>query len=95
MKPFLSIVIPAYNVENYLPACLDSVLKQDDGRVEVLIVDDGSKDSTMAIAEQYSKANPQIHAFQKENGYRCGGIRYHSKNSTRLCAYGAGLYRSA
>ncbi len=68
MKPFLSIIIPAYNVEKYLLECLDSVLKQDNEQIEILIIDDGSEDSTFKIAEQYSTENSQVFCFAKENG---------------------------
>ena len=64
----LSIIIPAYNVEKYLPNCLDSVLKQDNGNIEFIIVDDGSRDSTPNVAKQYSAKYEQVRYFRKENG---------------------------
>ena len=42
--PFLSIVVPAYNVENYIRECVDSILAQDFTDFELLLVDDGSRD---------------------------------------------------
>ena len=48
----LSIIIPIYNVEDTLRRCLESVLKQMDDKMEVIIVDDGSMDTSGQIAEQ-------------------------------------------
>jgi dolichyl-phosphate beta-glucosyltransferase len=60
----ISIVIPAYNEERRLPKTLDSILEYLAGRgfpaVEILIVDDGSKDGTAQIADQYSRKDPRI-----------------------------------
>lgn len=68
MEPILSIIVPAYNVEQYLADCLDSVVKQDNGKLEVVLVDDGSTDSTWKICQQYAEKYSCIHAFTKENG---------------------------
>lgn len=62
--PSLSIVIPAYNEEKRLPASLDSVLAylaaKDFTRVEVLVVNDGSRDGTAALVEKFSAEHPQV-----------------------------------
>ncbi len=68
MKPVLSIIIPAYNVEKYLAQCLDSVANQDNGRVEVLLIDDGSTDSTWDICCEYAQRYPFVKPFHGENG---------------------------
>lgn len=68
MQSTLSIIIPAYNVENYLSECLDSVVKQNNDRIEVVLVDDGSTDTTWDICCQYAKKYEYIKAFTKENG---------------------------
>ena len=49
----LSIIIPAYNAEAYLPQCLDSILAQEHQGCEVIVVDDGSTDGTAALLERY------------------------------------------
>lgn len=67
MEPTLSIIIPAYNVEKYIAACLDSVLKQDNGKIEIVLVDDGSTDTTWALCQQYAEKYNCISAFTKEN----------------------------
>ena len=56
----LSIVIPVYNVENYIRECLDSLLQQDLSACEVLCVDDGSTDKSLAIIQEYKKAHPDV-----------------------------------
>lgn len=67
MEPTLSIIIPAYNVEKYLAECLDSVLKQDNGKLEIVLVDDGSTDTTWDLCRQYAEKYGCISAFTKEN----------------------------
>lgn len=65
----LSIIIPVYNVEKYLRKCLDSVLDQDLSNYEVIIVNDGSKDNSESIIEEYvNKHSNIIKAYKKENG---------------------------
>ncbi len=69
MTPQLSIIIPSYNVQDYLNLCLDSVLKQhfDEGQVEVLIIDDGSTDATPTIADYWAKQELYIRAIHQPN----------------------------
>ena len=50
----LSIIIPAYNAENYLPRCLDSIFMQDFTNYEVIVINDGSTDRTAAILDSYA-----------------------------------------
>lgn len=56
----ISIIVPAYNAESYLPACLDSVLEQTYQDYELLLVDDGSTDTTLVVAEQYASRDRRI-----------------------------------
>lgn len=64
-----SIVIPIYNVQDYLRECVESVLKQISEQDEILLVDDGSKDTSAEIAIGYADKYPQnIRYFKKENG---------------------------
>lgn len=62
-----SIIIPVYNAECYLKACLDSVLQQTYQNFEVICVDDGSTDHSSNILDQYSKKNSQIRVFTINN----------------------------
>lgn len=65
---FLSIIIPVYNAEKYIGACLDSLLNQDISDYEIICVNDGSKDGSLAILEGYAADHPCIHIISKENG---------------------------
>lgn len=65
----VSIIIPAYNTEEYMAECLESILNQTLKEIEVIIVDDGSVDGTLAILREYEKNYPEkIRVFHKENG---------------------------
>ena len=65
----LSIVALVYNLEEYLPRCLDSLVSQTLEDIEILCVDDGSKDSAPQIIDEYAHKYPQkVKAFHKENG---------------------------
>ena len=66
--PFLSIIIPIYNTEEYLPHCLDSILAQDFKDYELILVDDGSTDSSASICDQYAAAHSQIRCLHQANG---------------------------
>lgn len=68
MTPEFSILIPAYNTEEFMSTCLDSVLAQTWKDFEVLAVDDGSTDGTGAILDAYAAKDPRIRVEHKENG---------------------------
>ncbi|MCL4825574.1 MAG: glycosyltransferase, partial [Anaerolineales bacterium] len=55
MRPWLSVLIPTYNGETFLPAALDSIAIQEDPDIECIAVDDGSTDQTLSILEQYKE----------------------------------------
>lgn len=64
----LSIIIPIYNVENTLRRCLDSVISQNIDNCEIILVDDGSTDRSIIIADEYAYKHPSITIYHKENG---------------------------
>ncbi len=64
----VSVIVPVYNVEKQLPRCLDSLLAQTHQDLEVLLVDDGSKDSSGIICDQYAQKDSRFRVFHKENG---------------------------
>jgi len=66
--PLLSIVLPIYNVEEYLAECLDSIAEQSFSDYELLVVDDGSPDGSRAIAERYAASDERIRIITRENG---------------------------
>lgn len=67
-KPLISIIVPVYNVETLLSRCVDSILAQTYGNLEILLVDDGSKDRSGAICDEYAEKDSRIHVIHKENG---------------------------
>ena len=67
-KPLLSIIVPVYNVEQYLPRCLDSILAQTFTDFEVIAVDDGSPDNCGQILDEYAQKDKRIKVIHKENG---------------------------
>lgn len=69
MDKILTIIIPTYNMERYLRHCLDSLIVTNIAKVEVLVINDGSKDSSSAIAHEYQDKYPQtFRVIDKENG---------------------------
>jgi len=68
MLPLISIVVPVYNVEKYLGTCLDSILNQTYKNIEVVLIDDGSTDSSGEICDLYEKEDRRIRVIHKKNG---------------------------
>ena len=66
--PKISVIVPVYNVEKYLPRCIDSILAQTFTDFELLLIDDGSKDRSGEICDEYAKKDGRIRVFHKENG---------------------------
>ena len=64
----ISIIVPVYNVEKYLYRCIDSILAQTYTDFELLLIDDGSKDKSGLICDEYAKKDSRIKVFHKENG---------------------------
>lgn len=67
-KDLISIIVPVYNVEKYLEKCLDSLVNQTYKNIEIIVVDDGSTDSSGLIAEQYSSMYENVNVIHTENG---------------------------
>ena len=63
----ISVVIPVYNVEKYLPQCLDSVISQSYKNMEILVVDDGSTDKSGLICDEYAERDKRIAVFHTAN----------------------------
>lgn len=85
MKPLISIIVPVYRAEKYLPACIESILRQSLSDFELFLVDDGSPDRSGAMCDTYSEKDPRIQVIHKENG----GVS--SARNTGL-AYARGTY---
>ena len=67
-QPLISVIIPVYNMELYLERCLDSVLNSTYQNLEIICIDDGSKDNSLEILRRYEAADPRIIVIAKENG---------------------------
>ena len=67
MKPLLSVIVPVYNVEKYLKRCLESILVQSWNDYEIILVDDGSTDSSAQICDLYAEKYEMIRVIHKEN----------------------------
>lgn len=68
ISPLISIIVTVYNVEKYLEECLDSLIAQDYDNMEIILVDDGSTDTTGKICDRYAQSNSKIQVLHKENG---------------------------
>ena len=64
----LSIIVPVYNAEKYLPECLDSMEKLEEKNIEFLLVNDGSTDSSESICREFEKRDDRFVVISKENG---------------------------
>lgn len=64
----ISVIVPVYNVEKYLSRCVDSILDQTYEKLEIILVDDGAKDSSGKICDEYAEKDSRIKVIHKENG---------------------------
>ena len=67
-QPLISLIVPIYNVENYLWSCLDSIAKQTYSNIEVLLVNDGSPDGSGVICQEFVARDSRFRYIEKENG---------------------------
>ena len=67
-QPLISLIVPIYNVENYLWSCLDSIAKQTYSNIEVLLVNDGSPDDSSSICQEFVAKDSRFRYIEKENG---------------------------
>lgn len=68
MEAVISVIVPVYNLENELPRCLDSILSQTHRALEVIVVDDGSRDGSRSVMEDYARRDDRVKAVFQENG---------------------------
>ena len=85
--PLVSVIIPAYNAEEYISQALSSVLSQTLSDIEVIVVDDGSTDRTASIVEELTHRDGRIRLIRQEN--QCAGV---ARNKGMEVAEGKYLY---
>jgi glycosyltransferase involved in cell wall biosynthesis len=66
--PLVTIVVPVYNAENHLPRCIESILGQSFGDFELLLVNDGSSDDSLAVCRKYAVNDGRVRVIDKPNG---------------------------
>lgn len=67
-QPLVSIVVPVYNVEEYLDRCMESLVAQTLGNIEIILVDDGAKDSSPALCDAWQQKDGRVQVIHQENG---------------------------
>lgn len=80
-EPQFSVIVPVYNVEKYLPRCIDSILSQTFTDFELLLIDDGSKDKSGSICDEYAQKDSRVRAFHKLNGGVSSARNFGLKNA--------------
>lgn len=68
ISALVSVIVPVYCAEKYLKECVESILSQTYENIELLLIDDGSTDSSPSICDAYAAENNRVHVFHKENG---------------------------
>lgn len=66
-RPCVSVIVPIYNTAEYLPRCIESIQKQSYTDIEIILVDDGSKDSSVEVCHRYAKQDSRIKVIAQEN----------------------------
>ncbi len=67
MQKRISVIVPVYNVQEYLPQCIDSILGQDYENLELILVNDGSKDTSGAICDSYAAKDSRVQVIHQKN----------------------------
>lgn len=65
--PIISILVPVYNVETYLSTCLNSILSQIYTNLQIVLIDDGSKDNSLSVCQEYANTDRRIEVYHQEN----------------------------
>ena len=68
INPLISVIIPVYKVERYLPRCIESILRQTYSNFELILIDDGTPDRSGIICDRYAEKDSRIRVIHKENG---------------------------
>lgn len=78
----VSVIIPVYNVKDYLNKCFDSIANQSYKKIEILVVDDGSNDGSSKVCDEYANKDERIKAFHLENGGAAAARNFAIKKAT-------------
>ena len=68
MRSGISVIVPVYNTEKFVRECINSIVKQTFTELEIIIVDDGSTDSSMTICKEFALEDQRIKIYSKPNG---------------------------
>lgn len=68
MNDLISVVVPVYNVENYLERCLSSLINQTYRNLEIILINDGSTDNSLSVCQDYAKKDKRIKIYSQKNG---------------------------
>ena len=74
-EKLISVIVAAYNIGEYLPRCLDSLLAQSYGKLEIIVVDDGSGDDTGAVCDRYAGEHERIKVIHQQRNEGPSGAR--------------------
>lgn len=88
-SPSISVIVPVYNAEQYIRRCVDSILNQTYTEFELILVNDGSRDSSPRICDDYAQKDGRVKVIHKENG----GVS--SARNAGLSAVGGGICTSS
>lgn len=85
MQPKISVIIPVYNVEKYLPECIESILNQTFQDFEIICVDDGSTDRSLDILQEYKRKDDRfVNNLQFQNLTSCNDVAF--GHISKICA---------
>ena len=86
--PLISVILPIYNIENYLPKCMESLFAQTYRNLEFIMVDDGSSSKCAKLVDDYLKIDDRVVVYHKENGGLSDARNYgiaHAKGEFMTC----------
>ena len=66
--PLISVIVPIYMIDRYIGICIESIISQTYRNLEIILVDDGSKDRCSEICDLYAKKDPRVRVIHKPNG---------------------------
>lgn len=66
-KGIISVIVPVYNVKQFLPQCLESIIKQTYARLQIIVIDDGSTDGSAEICDEFADKDKRIKVFHQKN----------------------------